>query len=242
MKIPIILANWKSYKNPVEAIDWLEETIILYKILHKRENLNYQGNIILCAPFLDLPILQEKLKHAPPELDFVLGAQNLATLENKPETGEVTAQMLINYVSYVLIGHSERRQQLGETTDLVNQKIKIAEDYGLKTIVCLSSTEELASVAKDFPSYEGLILYEPSGAIGSGQPENPTDCNLMAGIIKKTFPNVKVLYGGSVKEDNVKEIIKEDYIDGVGIGGASLIPSSFIEIIRNATSNWSHFK
>lgn len=236
MKIPIILANWKSYKNPTEAIDWLEETVILYKILRQQENLNYQGNIILCAPFLDLPILQEELKHAPPELDFTLGAQNLAALHDKPETGEVSAQMLLNYVTYVMLGHSERRQQLGETPEIVNQKIKIASDFGLKTIVCLSSEEELKSVAKDFPGYNGLILYEPPGAIGSGKPENPAESNLVAGIFKKTFPHAKILYGGSVKGENVKEIIKEEYIDGVGIGGASLIPSSFIEIIRNASS------
>lgn len=237
MKTPIILANWKSFKNPTEAIDWLEETVILYKILHKKEFLNYQGKIILCAPFLDLPILREELKNAPPELDFVLGAQNLAALDDKPETGEVTAQMLSNYVSYVLLGHSERRQKLGETPDLVNQKIKIALDNGLKTVVCLSNLEELKSVAENFPNYDGLILYEPPGAIGSGQPEDPKDSNIMAGKIKNIFKKAQVLYGGSVKRENVKDIINQSNIDGVGVGGASLIPSLFLEIIKNVSTN-----
>jgi len=230
LKKPIIVANWKSFKNPVEAQKWAEEIGLIYRL----NPIKYSQSIILCAPFIDIPILKDTIKIMPLGFNFVLGAQNISTEENMPETGETTADMIKDYVSYVLVGHSERRNKLGETKDLVNNKIKICISHGLKTIVCISSLTELEYVIKEFPSYSGLILYEPKSAIGSGKIENPKDSNEMANKIKSYLENTQVLYGGSVNSENVADIISQTNLDGIAIGGASLDPLSFWKIIKNA--------
>jgi len=231
MKIPLVLANWKSFKNPEEAKTWLENISLLSRL----EPINYQESIILCVPFIDLPVLKDLLGKKTPELDFVLGAQNISPDQDKPTTGETTAEMVKDFISYVIIGHSERRSKLGETTEMVNQKIKICRQFGLKTIVCVSNTKELEPISKAFPSYNGLFLYEPLSAIGSGQTESPEKANIIAGEIKEKFSSAKILYGGSVNDANVKEIVSQEFIDGVAVGGASLEVSSFWRILKNVS-------
>lgn len=233
MKKPIIVANWKSFKNPQEAQKWLANLAILYRL----KPFEFMNNIILCAPFLDLPTLKEEIGKLQPELDFVLGAQNIALEEKTPQTGETSPAMLIDLVSFVMIGHSERRTCFNETPEMVNKKIKICVDNGLKIIVCVSNLEDTQKVADEFPDYNELILYEPLSAIGSGQIDNPAKANDMAREIKKIFKNSQVLYGGSVKGENIKLFLQEPEIDGVAIGGASLEPDSFLEILKNASTN-----
>lgn len=229
MKKIIVLGNWKSNKNIKEAKDWLEKFNQLAS-----GKIKFKGEVILCAPFIDLPILKTSLSKIPSNLAFSLGSQNVSSFEDGPHTGEISANMLKNLVDYVMIGHSERRTNFNETYETINKKIKICQDNGLKTTVCISNLEQLESIVRKFPSYDNLILYEPISAIGSGKTENPDVSNEFAGKIKKYLKNAKVLYGGSVKGENVKNIVNKEFIDGVGVGGASLDPQSFWEILKNA--------
>lgn len=229
MNKPVIVANWKSFKAPDEAKSWFEELIVASKIM----DINFKEEIILCAPYIDLPLLNESLKFANGGLKFVLGAQNISPDEKKPLTGEITPDMINNLVVFTMVGHSERRQNLGETDEMVNKKIGLAQFHGIRTITCVSSLDQVKSIASQFPEYVDLILYEPISAIGSGKTENPSEANEFIKEIKKILPGAKVLYGGSVKGDNVKEIIQQEFIDGVAVGGASLVPSSFLDIIKN---------
>lgn len=233
MKTPTILANWKSFKSPDEAKKWLEDITIINKL----KPVNYHENIILCVPFIDLPVLKETLKQLSLGLNFLLGAQNISLEEEKPETGETTAKMIKDYVFYVILGHSERRTNLNETDEMVNKKIKTCQDNGLKTIVCISNLQQLDSIVKEFPAYDNFILYEPLSAIGSGKTEDAKVSNEMARKIKKGLPSAKVLYGGSVNAENVNKFVNKEYIDGVAIGGASLNPQSFWEILEYAGRN-----
>jgi len=228
MKIPIILANWKSFKNPDEAKKWLEDITIINKL----KPANYHENIILCVPFIDIPVLKETLKQLSQGLNFVLGAQNISLEEEKPETGETTVKMIKDYVFYIILGHSERRTNFNETEEMVNKKIKTCQDNGLKTIVCISNMQQLKSIIREFPSYKDFILYEPISAIGSGKIEDAKVSNEMAKKIKQDLKNTKVLYGGSVNAENVKNIVNKEFIDGVAVGGASLNPQSFWEILE----------
>lgn len=233
MKKPIIVANWKSFKNPQETEKWITNLAVLYRL----KPFKFTNNIILCAPFIDLPTLKEEILKLQPELDVVLGAQNIASEEEKPETGETTPAMLTDLVNFVMIGHSERRTCLNETPEMINKKIKICVENGLKIIICVSNLEEIKKVADKFPDYNELILYEPLSAIGSGKTDRPVNANDMAREIKKIFKNSQVLYGGSVKGENIKLFLQEPEIDGVAIGGASLEPDSFLEILKNASTN-----
>lgn len=202
-------------------------------LLYKLEPISYHEKIILCAPFLDIPEVFEILKNNSSGLNFSLGAQNISPSESSPNTGETTVDMIKYYVSYIMIGHSERRHNLNETNEMVNQKITLSRDHGLKTVVCVSSLDELLSVKIEFPTYSDLILYEPLSAIGSNIADNPQNANLMAKEIKNEIPAVKVLYGGSVNSKNINDFISQPSIDGVGIGGASLEVSSFWDILKN---------
>lgn len=220
MKNLIIAANWKSNKTKEEARKWLEE----YSLEKIPENIE----VILCVPFTLLDMMCSYIKVN--DLNLKLGSQNVSRFPKGAHTGEIYANQIKEFADFALIGHSERRKTFGETDEIVNKKIEAAKNVGLKTIVCVSSIEQI----KNLTSEDTIIAYEPLDAIGTGNPELPKDVAEMATRIKMA-KNSKLLYGGSINSDNIHSYTEIKDIDGVLIGMDSLDINSFIKNIKNAS-------
>lgn len=225
----------------------------------KINEFNFEKSDVLLAPsFVSLEsfrkILNKKIE---------VGAQNLSQFEDGAYTGEVSTSMLKDIgVENVIIGHSERREKFFESNEIVNAKVKKALADGFHVILCLGEALEVKVENKEvdfvkdelLKSLEGIenienitIAYEPIWAIGTGKTCSADDaekmCREIRQIINKNYgeisKDIRILYGGSVKPSNAKEILSQDNIDGVLVGGASLDPEGFIEIIKAGESLWS---
>ena len=213
---------------------------------------------VICPPFVCLPTCFEMLEGSS---TILLGAQNMSAEKGGAFTGEISAEMLKDlYCRYVILGHSERRQYNNETDTLVNQKTKTAFSNKIRPIVCVGETLEqreanktksivtsqinhsLANLTPDEWS-EVVIAYEPVWAIGTGKTATATQAQevheLIRGLISKNSDpaiaeKVRILYGGSVKPDNAKELMSQPDIDGALVGGASLQVDSFVSIVEAA--------
>ena len=245
MRNKIIAGNWKMNMLPNEAINFLTELPNYIK--------DCKHEVILCVPFIDL--FYSLL--AVQETNIKIGAQNMHWEEKGAYTGEVSGEMLksIN-VEYVIIGHSERRAYFNETDETVNKKIKAALKNELKPIVGVGEsleqkeagkTEEIITtqVEKAFKEISGedakkiIIAYEPIWAIGTGKTATADDANNSIKAIRNKInsmygadvaDNIHILYGGSVKSSNAKELFETSDIDGALIGGASLKVDEFAKI------------
>jgi len=184
------------------------------------------AELVVCPPFTHIDKMANLLK----KTKIKLGSQDVFWENSGAYTGEISPVMLKNLdVEYVIIGHSERRQYLGETDEMIVKKTRAALKTGLKVVLCISDLNQLE---KDFIENENLVIaYEPLWAIGTGNPCKPEDAVEMAKNIKKIL-NVKVLYGGSVNSQNIKDFLKYEEIDGVLIGGASLKKNEIKQICR----------
>ena len=215
---------------------------------------NAKCEIILCVPYTDLFYSLLTAQNT----NIKIGAQNMHWEEKGAYTGEVSPNMLkcIN-VEYVIIGHSERRQYFAETDETVNKKIKSALNHGLKPILCVGETldqrennmqdaiisNQIKAALKGIESIENItIAYEPIWAIGTGKVATKEDANNTIKIIRSTVKelygdnvaqNICILYGGSVKKENAKELFSTSDIDGALIGGASLKVDEFAKIIES---------
>ncbi len=225
----------------------------------KINEFNFEKSDVLLAPsFVSLEsfrkILNKKIE---------VGAQNLSQFEDGAYTGEVSTSMLKDIgVENVIIGHSERREKFFESNEIVNAKVKKALADDFHVILCLGEALEVKVENKEvdfvkdelLKSLEGIenienitIAYEPIWAIGTGKTCSAEDaekmCREIRQIINKNYgeisEKIRILYGGSVKPSNAKEILSEENIDGVLVGGASLDPEGFIEIIKAGESLWS---
>jgi triosephosphate isomerase len=178
-----------------------------------------------------------------------LGAQNVHWEESGAFTGEISGPMLTEIgVRYVIVGHSERRQFFGETDETVNRRLKAAQQYGLIPILCVGETKQqrdagetesiIANQIKkdlvDVDQQKLVIAYEPIWAIGTGDTCETKEANRVIGLIRSQLSNanVSIQYGGSVKPDNIDEIMAQPEIDGVLVGGASLQAESFGRIVN----------
>lgn len=212
--------------------------------------------IVLCPPFTSLSDCYEVIM----DTNIKLGAQNVHWEKQGAFTGEVSASMLKNVrCEYVIIGHSERRQCFHETNEVVNKKVKATLAEGLKPIVCIGEKLEerkngkafdvikdhvinsLAGIPKD-DILKTVIAYEPVWAIGTGvnatKDEAEEAHKYIRTLLNKmyddaTAKSVRIQYGGSVRPDNIKELISQEDVDGALVGGASLKAESFIEIVKN---------
>jgi triosephosphate isomerase (TIM) len=244
-----VAGNWKMNKTP-------EEGRALAADLRKR--LEGYGNcdIAVCPTFLSIPAVAETLKGS----NIAIGAQNLYWEKSGAFTGEISGPMLMDAgCSYVLIGHSERRQYFGETDATVNKRLKAALHFKMKAIVCVgelkedrlnNNTEQVVLKQVD-TALEGLtpadleyvtIAYEPVWAIGTGLTATPVQAQeihaFIRSLVRMRFhgaaDGLRIQYGGSVKADNAKELLGQPDIDGALVGGASLVAADFEAIVKAA--------
>lgn len=201
--------------------------------------------VVLCVPFTALSALFKPLYGSR----IHLGAQNVHWEDTGAFTGEISGEMLKDSgVSYVIVGHSERRQYFGETDETVNKRLLAAQRYGLTPILCVGETKDQRDagetttiirnqLAKDLMGVDQtnlIIAYEPIWAIGTGDTCASTEANQVIGGIRQqlSHQDTPIQYGGSVKPDNIDEIMAQSEIDGVLVGGASLDPESFSRIVN----------
>lgn len=221
MKKLYIVANLKSNKNEIEAKNWLEafgKIKDLSRVLEEKE-------VIICPSFTLLSLFSSFISSN--NLPVKIGAQNVSPFDEGAYTGEVNAKQIKDFADYVLIGHSERRNNFGENDEVFLKKVHICLKYDLKPVFLVQNKETL------IPQGVELIAYEPIFAIGSGNPDTPQNADDVANFIK-TKGNYQILYGGSVTPQNVKSFTDKENLSGVLVGGASLNPNEFIEIIKNA--------
>ena len=246
MRIPFIAGNWKMFKTKAEAIAFAEEFRELYK--------DTDVQTAICAPFTNL----EALKEAFAGTEIKVGAQNVHFADEGAFTGEISVSMLEEIgVDFCIVGHSERRQYFGETDETVNKKLKKLFEGPIRPILCVGESLEERDADKAFDVVGGqikadlegidaadvkklVIAYEPIWAIGTGRTATPDQAEEMCAFIRKTLielygeevsDEVIIQYGGSVKSANATEIMNMDEIDGALVGGASLKPEDFMEII-----------
>ncbi|QXE91815.1 triose-phosphate isomerase [Geomonas subterranea] len=248
MRKPVIAGNWKLYKTKDEALALIEELAPLVAGVDNVE-------VVVAPVFTVLPSLPSALAGT----SISLAAQDVFWEEEGAFTGEVSPRMLLDAgASHVIIGHSERRQYFGETDQTVNKKIKAALKGALVPIFCIGETLEAREAGDTFKvlerqvrgGLEGLtepqfapviIAYEPVWAIGTGKVATDEQAQeahaFIRGVVAKMFgqaaaDKVRILYGGSVKPDNVKGLMSCTDIDGALVGGASLKGASFASIVR----------
>lgn len=226
MKRKYIIGNWKSNKNIKETILWFQVFSKLY--LESKQPGLEMTEIVICPPYVLLP--QSKNLIDQLKLPVKLGAQNISSFSNGAYTGEVSASQVKEWAEYVIIGHSERRTNFREDNKMLFEKASRATEAGLKSIFCIQDKDT------QIPEGVTIIAYEPVWAIGSGKTDTPDSAENIAGLVKEKTKNTLVIYGGSVKGDNVVGFLSQKNLDGVLPGGASLDPYSFWEIIVNATT------
>ncbi len=215
MKKLFIAGNWKSNKTLFEAKDWIQKF---------RATWNGNVTVVLCAPFTLLSTL--KFQNLP----FTLGAQDVSAFGEGAYTGEINAKQLKELVTWVIIGHSERRKNFSETDEVLAKKVEQAKLAGLKIIYCVPDDSTVV------PLHVDVVAYEPVWAIGTGKTDTPENANSVITTIKAKSQVSTVIYGGSVTADNVASFIREPSIDGVLPGGASLDAEKFMNLILAASA------
>jgi triosephosphate isomerase len=244
MRKPIMAGNWKMYKTPTEAADFVKALAPLVKDVHDK-------TMLLCAPYTAL----QKLSDAAIGTNIAVGAENLYWEDEGAFTGEVSAPMLKSVgCTYVIIGHSERRQYFCETEETVNKKLFAALKHNLLPIICVGETLEQREKSDTFKviekqikgAFQGVtnshwssivVAYEPVWAIGTGKTATPAQAQEVHAFIRGLLPKdvaqeIRILYGGSVKPDNVKELMAQPDIDGGLVGGASLKVDSYVKLVK----------
>ncbi len=226
-------------KTQAEALEFLQG------FMPSLEAIPQAREVVLCVPFTTLNVLSKNLHGSRTHL----GAQNVHWEDYGAYTGEISAPMLTELgVRYVIIGHSERRQYFGDTDETVNWRLKAAQRHGLTPILCVGETKQQRDAGEieshitsqlekdlvDVNQQNLVIAYEPIWAIGTGETCESKEANRVIGIIRRhvSYFNVSIQYGGSVKPSNIDEIMAQPEIDGVLVGGASLEPASFAQIVN----------
>jgi triosephosphate isomerase (TIM) len=248
MRKKLIAANWKMYKTPAETRDFFRDFLPL---VHGHD----RDEIVVCPTYLAIDAAVVTAKGS----NVAIGAQDLYWQKEGAFTGEICASMLVAVgATHVIIGHSERRQHFGETDDTVNLKLKAALEAGLIPIVCVGEVaeEREAGLTDDVLRRQCLrafhkvsakkainlvVAYEPAWAIGTGKTATPQIAADAHAIIRaqaaESFgqefaDKLRILYGGSIKQENAHTLMSEEEIDGGLVGGASLDPNSFAAIVK----------
>lgn len=248
---PIIAGNWKMNKSVREAQDYA------VKLMEKVGNVT-EVDVVVCAPYTTLNTLKDELE----ESVIHIGAQNMFYAPDGAYTGEISAAMLVDVAcTYVILGHSERREIVRETDDEIAKKVRSALKVGLTPILCVGENLAMREEGRAFNIVRGqvmndlaelpaedlkrvVIAYEPLWAIGSGKTASSKDaqemCSMirsnLAGIAGAVADEVNILYGGSVKAENIAELMAQPDVDGALVGGASLDPDGFAQLVQNAVA------
>ena len=245
---PLIAGNWKMFKTCPEAVETAGQ---LVKLLPMTTDID----VMIAPPFTALAQVSDVVRGSC----VSLGAQNLFWEAQGAFTGEISPAMLVSAgCKYVIIGHSERRQYFNETDETVNRRIKAAFDNDLIPVMCVGESEkereskntfsvldkQLKMGLEDFSSddLKGLVIaYEPVWAIGTGKTATSEQAQevhqFLRSVLEKSFGNIlaksiRILYGGSVKPNNIAELMAMPDVDGALVGGASLDPETFSKIVH----------
>ena len=248
MRKKVMAANWKMYKTPEEAQQFFREFLPLVAG-HDRDE------IVVCPTYISVATAIEAARGS----NVAIGVQNVHWKADGAYTGEISAPMLLCLgVTHVIVGHSERRQYFGETDDTVNLRLKAALESGLTPICCVGEVlqEREAGMTDDVlrrqcvrafhaisakKAAKLVVAYEPVWAIGTGKTATPEIAAEAHAVIRKEATEIfgeefaaqlRILYGGSVKPDNVKSLMAQEEIDGALVGGASLDAKSFAAIVK----------
>jgi triosephosphate isomerase len=249
MRKPVIAGNWKMYKLIGESVD----TALALKPLVANAN---HCEVVIAPVFTALKIVADRLEGS----NIGVAAQNCSTeIEEGAHTGEVTASMLRDAgARYVIVGHSERRQIYSETDSMINKKCRAVLAAGLTVILCVGESLEQREQGTAEGVVSGqlnggltgltasdldriIVAYEPVWAIGTGRTATPEQAQEMHAFIRRVFADrysdqaaseLRILYGGSVKPDNITGLMSQRDIDGALVGGASLQAESFAKIVN----------
>ncbi len=251
MRKQIAAANWKMNLNLQQAIE------LTNQLVNSDIHLNEEHQVLLAVPFPYLLTVKEMTDNV---LGMSVCAQNMASTKNGAFTGEVSGEMLRGMnIEFVIIGHSERREYFHENNDILASKVKLALEYGIKPVFCCGepldireSNEQNSFVEiqlkeslfhlTDNQMKNFIIAYEPIWAIGTGKTATSDQAQEMHAHIRAVIANkygkeiaetVSILYGGSVKATNAKDIFSKPDVDGGLVGGASLVADEFINIIKS---------
>ncbi len=254
---PFISGNWKMNHNHLEAIQ------VVQKLSYRLSEDDYEAVDVSVHPtFTSLRSVQTVLD--ADRIPIALGAQNCYWEENGAFTGEISPPMLAKLnVSFVIVGHSERREHFHETDEDVRKKLEAVFAHGMTPIVCVGETDEereagsteskvtgqVEAAVTDLPTEQVermVIAYEPIWAIGTGKTATPEDAQTTIGLIRKIVRSihgdgpadaVRIQYGGSVKPSNIAELMAQPDIDGALVGGGSLDPDEFARIVQYRTAS-----
>jgi len=249
MRTPIIAGNWKMYKTPQQAVEFVNALKEPLQSLTAAER-------VVCPPYVALPAVAQALAGT----EIAVGAQDVHWEEEGAYTSQIAPGMLAGLVKYVIIGHSETRQYQGVTDEMVNRKLKAALRHDLRPIVAVGESLEIneAGQTRDFvanqirAAFDGVpsddlahivVAYEPIWAIGTGKSASAEQANSIIGAVRATLAELygeahaeqmRIQYGGSVKPDNMADFMRQPHIDGALVGGASLKADSFVALVRAA--------
>ena len=254
-RTPLLAGNWKMNKDHLEAVDLVQR---LAWALKDADHDSAKVEVTVIPPFTDLRSVQTLIDGD--KLDLSFGAQDVSQHESGAYTGEISASMLKALgASYVVVGHSERREYHDESDELVGAKAKAAIEKGITPIVCVGEGLDVreagnhvshvvsqvkgayAKLSKD-EALKSVVAYEPVWAIGTGKVATPEDAQEVCEAVRDTLAElydqaaadtIRVLYGGSVKPDNVAEIMAKEDVDGALVGGASLKAEDFSQLVLN---------
>lgn len=246
----LIAGNWKMNNGLLESVSLAES-------ISKRISNVYDVDVLVCPPFISLASVKKSIARSL----ITLGAQNMYPEAKGAFTGEISFSMLRDCgVSYVILGHSERRQLFCETNEFINKKVRVALENNLRPILCVGETsdereagktfgvidEEIKKCLEDILAVQAknvVIAYEPIWAIGTGKTATPEIAQEVHAHIREVLgavlgrelaDSIRILYGGSMKASNAEELLKQPDIDGGLIGGASLQAAEFCQIVAIA--------
>ena len=248
---PLMAGNWKMHHTHLEAIQ------VVQKLSYRLEPKDYDAvEVVVCPAFTALRSVQTTLEGD--RIPIGLGAQNCHFEKQGAFTGEISAPMLAKlHVQYVIVGHSERRELLGETDEMVAKKLRAVLAAEMQPILCVGETldereaggtdakvaGQIRAAFANLPSDRAarcVIAYEPIWAIGTGHNATPDDANATIGVVRATLreivgavaTEIRILYGGSMKPGNAADLMAMPEIDGGLVGGASLDPDDFARVVR----------
>jgi triosephosphate isomerase len=250
VRTPLVIGNWKMHGTVAEAR-------VLAGAIREMLRRPRSVQVVVCPPFTALAAVAEVLASSP----IQLGAQTCHHEPAGPHTGEIAAPMLVDLgCRWVILGHSERRKEIGESDEVINLKVRAALTHGLMPVLCVGETAEERRQGFTFTTVEGqlraglagvtavelgkvVVAYEPVWAIGTGINATPSQAGEVHGYLrgllselasKEVAQTVRILYGGSVKGENIDGLVAEPEIDGALVGGASLNAQGFVAIVRKA--------